>query len=325
LTAILVTGGAGYIGSHACKALARAGFQPVTYDSLINGHERAVCWGPLVKGDIADRQLLTETLRRFDIAAVMHFAAFLDVGESMREPLRYFQNNVTGSLTLFAAMAEAGVPHIVFSSTCAVYGTPARLPLDESHPQAPVNAYGASKLMVEQALRWIEGAHGLTYAALRYFNAAGADPDGEIGEDHHPETHLIPVTLQAALGLRPAIQIYGTDWPTPDGTCVRDYIHVTDLADAHVKALQHLLGGGASLVLNLGTGRGNSVRDVIDAVERVTGRAVPRHETDRRAGDPPILVADPAAARSALGWAAVHSDLDAVVGSAWRWMQRLHT
>jgi UDP-arabinose 4-epimerase len=322
MISILVAGGAGYIGSHACKALARAGFRPVAYDNLVHGHAAAVRWGPLVKGDIADRALLARTIRDYDIAAILHFAAFLEVGESVRLPLKYFQNNVAGSLGLIEAAVEAGVRHIVFSSTAAVFGTPRRVPIDEAHPKAPVNPYGASKLMVEQMLGWIEAAHGITHAILRYFNAAGADPDGEIGEDHHPETHLIPLVLQTALGKRPAIDIFGADWPTPDGTCIRDYIHVTDLADAHVKALQHLLGGGASLALNLGAGRGHSVREVIDTVARVTGRPVPSRETGRREGDPAILVADPTAAKAALGWAPTMSDLDPIVETAWRWTRR---
>jgi UDP-arabinose 4-epimerase len=322
MISVLVAGGAGYIGSHACKALARAGFRPVAYDNLVHGHEAAVKWGPLVTGDIADRKLLAQTIRDHDIQAVMHFAAFLEVGESMRLPLRYFQNNVAGTLALIDAMIETGLKHIVFSSTAAVFGTPTRVPIDEAHPKNPVNPYGASKLMVEQALGWLEAPHGITHAILRYFNAAGADPEGETGEDHHPETHLIPLILQAAAGKRPAIDIYGTDWPTPDGTCIRDYIHVTDLADAHVKALQHLLGGGKSLALNLGTGEGHSVREMIDTVARVTGRAVPSREVGRRDGDPAVLVADPSAARKVLGWVPVMSGLEPIVETAWRWAER---
>jgi len=322
LTSILVTGGAGYIGSHSCKALARAGFEPVTYDSLVHGHEWAVRWGPLVQGDIADKQRLVEVIRRHDIKAIMHFAAFLEVGESMRLPLRYLQNNVAGTVSLLEAAVETGVRHVVFSSTAAVFGTPERVPIDEAHPKAPVNTYGASKLMIEQALHWVEAPHGITHAILRYFNAAGADPDGETGEDHTPETHLIPLILQAAMGQRPAIDIYGTDWPTPDGTCIRDYIHVTDLADAHVKALQHLIGGGKSLSLNLGTGRGHSVREVIDAVGRVTGKPVPARETGRRDGDPAVLVADPGAAQQILGWIPALSDIEPIVETAWRWANR---
>jgi UDP-arabinose 4-epimerase len=322
MASILVTGGAGYIGSHVCKALAGNGFQPIAYDNLSQGHAHAVQWGPLVEGDIADRRLLAETMQRFRVAAVMHFAALIQVGDSMREPLRYLQTNVGGSLTLLQAMVESDVRSIVFSSTCAIYGTPRRLPLDEQHPQAPVNAYGASKMMVEQSLGWAAQAHGLTHAALRYFNAAGADPAGELGEEHEPETHLIPLVLQAACGARPAIDIFGTDWPTPDGTCIRDYVHVCDLADAHLSALRHLLAGGASLAVNLGTGCGYSVLEVIDAVERVTGRPVPRHMTSRRMGDPPVLVADPRLAQTALNWLPRHSDLDQIVQTAWQWLCR---
>ena len=322
MTSILVTGGAGYIGSHVCKALAGNGYEPVAFDNLSHGHAHAVQWGPLVEGDIADHRLLVETMQRFRIAAVMHFAALIQVGDSMRVPLRYLQTNVGGSLTLLQAMLDSQVKSIVFSSTCAIYGTPQRLPLDEQHPHVPVNAYGASKMMVEQSLEWAAHAHGMTYAALRYFNAAGADPAGELGEEHDPETHLIPLVLQAALGLGPAIDIFGTDWPTPDGTCIRDYVHVHDLADAHLSALRHLLDGGASLAVNLGTGRGYSVVEVIDAVERVTGRIVPRRAALRRTGDPPVLVADPRLARTALNWIPRHSDLDQIVQTAWLWSGR---
>jgi UDP-arabinose 4-epimerase len=321
-TSILVTGGAGYIGSHAAKALARAGYEPVTYDNLGRGHREAVKWGPLVVGELADRALLAETLRRHKIAAVMHFAAFAYVGESVAEPALYFRNNVANSLVLLEAMAEAGVGRIVFSSTCATYGLPETMPIAEDAPQHPVNPYGESKLMIERMLHWLGEARGLAFAALRYFNAAGADPDGEIGEAHDPETHLIPLVLDAALGRRAAIDIFGTDYPTPDGTAIRDYIHVHDLAEAHVLALAHLLQGGASLALNLGTGEGHSVRAVIAAAERVTGRPVARRETARRPGDPPILVADARKAQAVLGWTPRRSGLDDIIASAWRWHTR---
>ncbi len=320
---VLVTGGAGYIGSHACKALAQAGFRPVTYDNLLHGHAEVVKWGPLVEGDIGDGRRLTETFREYGIAAVMHFAALINVGESMSHPERYFQNNTANSFTLLEAMRAAEVKHIVFSSTCATYGTPQRVPIDEDHPQSPVNAYGESKLMVEKALAWQARCHGLHYAALRYFNAAGADPEGETGENHDPETHLIPLVLQAALGLRPEIDIYGTDYPTADGTCIRDYIHVQDLAAAHVRAIEHLLTDGGALALNLGTGSGHSVREVIVAAERVTGRSVPYREMPRRDGDPASLVADPAKAQRILGWQPAVSDIDTIVETAWSWTQRL--
>ncbi|HUK61285.1 MAG TPA: UDP-glucose 4-epimerase GalE [Stellaceae bacterium] len=321
-TQILVTGGAGYIGSHAAKALARAGYEPVSYDNLGRGHRTAVRWGPLVEGDLADRALLVATLRRHKIAAVMHFAAFAYVGESVEQPALYFRNNVANSLSLLEAMDEAGVRHIVFSSTCATYGLPDQMPIAEDAPQRPVNPYGESKLMIERMLHWLGPARGLRHVALRYFNAAGADPAGEIGEDHDPETHLIPLVLMAALGRRAAIDIYGTDYPTPDGTAIRDYIHVQDLADAHVLALAHLLKGGDSVALNLGTGSGHSVRAVIEAAERVTGRAIARRETARRPGDPPILVADARKAKAVLGWTPQLSGLDDIIASAWAWHTR---
>jgi UDP-arabinose 4-epimerase len=320
--AILVTGGAGYIGSHACKALAHAGYTPIAFDSLVYGHREAVRWGPLVEGDLADQALVAATLRRFDIAAVMHFAAYAYVGESMAKPELYFRNNVVNSLGLLECMNEAGISRIVFSSTCATYGIPETVPIRETLPQRPVNPYGESKLMVERMLHWYGGAHGLTHAALRYFNAAGADMDCEIGEDHEPETHLIPLVLQAAMGRRPRIDVLGTDYPTPDGTAIRDYIHVQDLAEAHVKALAHLLEGGASLELNLGTGVGHSVREVIAAAERVTGRSIPQRETGRRPGDPPVLVAEASRTREVLGWVPTLSTLDTILASAWAWHNR---
>jgi len=316
---ILVTGGAGYIGSHACKALAKAGYTPIAYDNLVYGHREVVRWGPLVEGDLADAKLLADTLSRFDVAAVIHFAAFAYVGESMVKPQLYFHNNVVNTLTLLDAMLAAKLRHIVFSSSCATYGTPARVPITEDTPQNPVNPYGESKLICERAIHWYGEAHGMTYAALRYFNASGADPEGEIGEAHDPETHLVPLVLATALGRRAQIDIYGTDYPTPDGSAVRDYIHVQDLAEAHVAALARLLGGGTSLAVNLGTGAGHSVREVIDAAERITGRRIARREMPRRAGDPPVLVADVARAKELLGWSARLSDLDSILATAWAW------
>jgi UDP-arabinose 4-epimerase len=318
---ILVTGGAGYVGSHACKALATAGYQPVVYDNMSRGHAQAVRWGPLVEGDLHDRACLVAALRSHEIAAVMHFAAFAYVGESVGEPELYYRNNVGGTLALLAAMREAEVGTIVFSSTCAVYGVPDSVPIRETTPKAPLNPYGETKLAIERALQWYGDAYGLRYAALRYFNAAGADPDGEIGEDHDPETHLIPRVLRAALGHGDPVEIYGIDYPTPDGTAVRDYIHVTDLADAHVRALDYLERGD-SVALNLGTGQGSSVREVIAAVERIAGRPVPRREAARRPGDPPELVADPALVHARLGWRARHSDLDTIVSTALAWETR---
>ncbi len=315
---ILVTGGAGYIGSHAARALAKSGFIPVTYDSLARGHRWAVRWGPLVEGDIGDKAKLLETLRRYEIRAVMHFAAFAYVGESTKQPELYFDNNVTRSLVLLDAAVEAEVRHVVFSSSCATYGSPGRMPITEDTPQLPVNPYGETKLIVERALRWYGAAHDISWAALRYFNAAGADPDGETGEMHSPETHLIPLVLEAALGGGTA-EIYGDDYPTPDGTCVRDYIHVSDLAEAHVGALDYLMKGGASTAMNLGTGQGHSVRQVIAAVEQVTGREVHFRVAPRRAGDPAVLVADPALARKVLSWQPRCSSLESIVRTAEKW------
>jgi UDP-arabinose 4-epimerase len=315
---VLVTGGAGYIGSHAAKALASRGYIPVTYDSLVHGHRWAVQWGPFTEGDIGDKAKLLETIRRYEISAVIHFAAFAYVGESMQRPELYFDNNVAKSLTLLDAVLETGVRNVVFSSSCATYGTPARMPITEDTPQLPVNPYGETKLIVERALRWYGAAHDISWTALRYFNAAGADPDGELGEVHSPETHLIPLVLDSALGLR-TVEVYGDDYPTPDGTCVRDYIHVSDLADAHVRALDYLTQGGASIALNLGTGIGQSVRQVIGAVERVTGRKVPHSVAPRREGDPAVLVADPSLAGKVLGWHPQHSRLESIVSSAWNW------
>ena len=319
---ILVTGGAGYVGAHACKALARAGYRPVTFDSLVYGHEAAVKWGPLEVGDLNDRDRLAQVLRAHRPEAVLHFAAFAYVGESVKDPEKYYLNNVRGTLNLLSALREHDVSKLVFSSTCATYGIPTKVPITEAHPQAPVNPYGATKLIIEGALKDYAAAYGTRHVSLRYFNAAGADPDGEIGEDHDPETHAIPLAILAALGRRPFFEIYGTDYPTDDGTAVRDYIHVSDLASAHVLALQHLLAGGESLALNLGTGTGHSVRQVVAAVESATSRPVPVELGPRRAGDPPALVADPALARERLGWRARYLDLREIVATAAAWLMR---
>jgi UDP-glucose-4-epimerase GalE len=319
---ILVTGGAGYIGAHACKALAKAGYEPVAYDNLVYGHREAVRWGPLIEGDLADRMLLAETIQRHKIAAVMHFAAYAYVGESVEKPEKYFHNNVVNSFGLLETMLATGVKTIVFSSTCATYGLPKTMPIREDTPQHPVNPYGETKLMIERALYWHGVAHGLRHIALRYFNAAGADPTGEIGEAHDPETHLIPLILDAAAGRRAQIDVYGTDYPTADGTAIRDYIHVQDLAEAHVLALRYLENGGESTALNLGTGEGHSVRDTIAAARRITGRAVPSRDTTRRAGDPPVLVADASRARAVLGWTPALASLDRIIETAWAWHQR---
>lgn len=316
---VLVAGGAGYIGSHACKALAAADFVPVAYDNLVHGHREAVRWGPFVEADITDREALRAVLAQYRPIAIMHFAAFTYVGESVSDPQKYYRNNVGGALTLFEEAVAAGIDAVVFSSTAAVYGIPSAVPIPESSATLPINPYGRSKLMMEEILRDFDHAYGLRSVCLRYFNAAGADPDSEIGEDHRPETHLIPRTLMAVTGEVPHLDLFGTDYDTPDGTPIRDYIHVTDLAAAHVRALRHLLEGNASDRFNLGTGRGFSVKEILAAVERVTGKPVPVRVAPRRAGDPPCLVADPSRARQALGLETPHSDLDTVIRSAWRW------
>jgi len=318
--AVLVTGGAGYVGSHACKALARAGFTPVTFDNFSTGNRWAVRFGPLEPGDILDLAALHLAFKRHRPIAVMHFAGAALVGESMREPAFYWRQNLTGTLNLVEACRVHEVGAFVFSSTCAVYGTPERVPIDEEAPKAPINPYGASKLAAERLLADAAMAYGLRFAALRYFNAAGADPEGEIGEHRPVETHLIPLLLDAVLGLRPPLQVLGTDYPTPDGTAIRDYVHVADLAVAHVRALEHLLAGGDSLVCNLGTGEGHSVRQVIEAAERITGRPVPRVEAPRRPGDPPRLVADPGLARERFRLLPSNlAGLERILETAWAW------
>ncbi len=316
---ILVVGGAGYIGSHACKALAHAGYRPVTFDSLVKGHRWAVKWGPLIEGDILDRASLDKAFGDYAPLGILHFAAFIEVSESVENPGKYYRNNVAGTLSLLEAARDHGCMNFVFSSTAATYGEPVEVPIPVTHPQKPINPYGWTKLMMEQILRDFDRAHGIRHASLRYFNAAGADPDGEIGELHDPESHLIPLVIQALLGRRPRVNIYGTDYPTPDGTAIRDYIHVTDLAEAHVKALELLLAGSGSFALNMGTGSGHSVREVIDAVERVSGKPVPVAETDRRPGDAPVLVADGSAAYDMLDWRPNITALDLIVETALRW------
>lgn len=319
---VLVTGGAGYIGSHACKALSKAGYLPVTFDSLVYGHEWAVKWGPLERGDILDRARVDDLMAQYRPIAIMHFAAFAYVGESVSDPGKYYRNNVAGSLNLLESARDHGVDKFIFSSTCATYGVPDRLPITEDTPQRPINPYGASKLMVERMLADFDAAHGLRSIALRYFNAAGADPDGEIGEWHEPETHLVPLVLDAASGRRPGVTVFGADYDTPDGTCIRDYIHVTDLANAHVQALGALEMGSQSTVYNLGNGEGFSVLDVVHAVERVTGLTVPASRGDRRVGDPAALVSDAALARDELGWQPQITSIDDIVRTAWAWHQK---
>lgn len=316
-----MTGGAGYIGSHAAKALTQAGYEVVVFDNLVAGHREAVRFGPFVEGDITDLDAVRQAIRAHGVSAVMHFAAFLDVGESVREPVKYYRNNVTGAITVLEAMALEGVKAFVFSSTCATYGEPIETPISETHPQRPINSYGESKLAIERALPHFERAHGIHSVALRYFNAAGADPDGEIGEDHSPEIHIIPRAIDAATGGR-GLQVFGDDYPTPDGTCLRDYIHVTDLADAHVKALASIFETRTSRIYNLGTGHPHSVREVIEAVERVTGKPVPWTLGPRRAGDPAVLYAAPDKARRELKWTPRFPDLDAIVRTAWNWHQQ---
>lgn len=318
---VLVIGGAGYIGSHTVRHLSRAGHETWVYDTLEQGHLLACPSGKFVQGSLLDRPLLEETLRSHKIEAVMHFAAYALVGESVTEPAKYYQNNVVGTLSLLEAMRATGIKRIVFSSTCAIYGIPEKVPMTEDLPKQPVNPYGATKLMIERALSDYSTAYGIGYAALRYFNAAGASSDGDLGEDHDPESHLIPLVLQVALGQRPHITIFGDDYPTPDGSCIRDYIHVDDLADAHIRALEKL-GDGSQLQLNLGTGKGYSVKEVIDTCRKVTGHPIPAVIGPRRAGDPPELVADPSKAWQILGWKAHRSDLQTIVSDAWRWHSR---
>jgi UDP-arabinose 4-epimerase len=321
MTSILVTGGAGYIGSHTCKALHQAGFTPVVYDNLSRGNAEAAKWGELVVGDLADRSLLRETLSRHRPAAVVHFAAFAYVGESNESPALYYRNNVGGTAELLAAMHDCDVRHIVFSSSCAVYGVPRAVPIVEQNPFNPVNPYGATKMLCEHMLRDCAANSTLSFMALRYFNAAGADPDGEIGECHVPETHAIPLLLDAAAGDSPTFTIFGDDYPTADGTCIRDYIHVADLADAHVRAVRELLRGTESAAVNIGTGRGWSVRELVDIARKVTGRDVPVRIGPRRPGDPPALVSDPALARTRLGWSPRYADVAQQVAHAWAWRQ----
>lgn len=315
---VLVTGGAGYIGSHACKELAKAGHIPVVFDNLRTGYLWSVKWGPFEHGDICDGVALMDAMRRHQPDAVMHFAALAYVGESMVRPDLYYRTNVVGTLTLLEAMRIQGLTKLVLSSSCATYGSAPVMPITEDTPQVPVNPYGRSKLIVEQIVRDACMAHGLDAVALRYFNAAGSDPDGMIGEEHDPETHLLPLILKTALGLRPAIDVYGDDYSTPDGTCVRDFVHVCDLAAAHVAALERAPKGFSAY--NLGTGHGSSVREAIEAARRVTGKPIPVRDLPRRAGDPAILVADSTLAQVALGWEPKRSDLPTMIGDAWAWM-----
>jgi UDP-glucose 4-epimerase len=324
---ILVTGGAGYIGSHAVLALKQAGYGVIILDNLVYGHRdiaEQVLQVELIQGDTGDRPLLDNLFATRDIAAVMHFAAYAYVGESVTNPDKYYRNNFVGTLTLLEAMQAANLQKFVFSSTCATYGVPKTVPIPEDHPQDPINPYGATKLMIERVLSDFDKAYAFKSVCFRYFNAAGADPAGRLGEDHNPETHLIPLVLQTALGKRASVSIFGTDYPTPDGTCVRDYIHVADLAQAHVLGLEYLLQGGDSTLFNLGNGNGFSVKEVIDVAQQVTGREIPVVECDRRPGDPPALVGSSDRAKEILGWNPQYADLHAIITHAWNWHQKRH-
>ena len=323
LTNVLVTGGAGYIGSHCCKELRGRGFNPITFDNLVHGFEDYVRWGDLYKGDLANPQEIASCFEKYPIEAVIHFAAYINVGESVSDPLKYYENNVRNSIHLLQVAKTHEVNKLIFSSSAAVYGTPESTPIDEEHPLKPINSYGRGKQMVEEILADCEAAYGLQYHSLRYFNAAGADPEGDSGEKHNPETHLIPLILDVAVAKSKDIKIFGNDYPTADGTCIRDYIHVTDLARAHVLALECLLDGAGSDIFNLGIGRGYSVREVVDRVARITGRDIATVDVDRRPGDPPVLVASSAKARQSLNWQPEYTNLDDIIQTAWNWHRRL--
>ncbi len=317
--AVMVVGGAGYIGSHVAKLLEAEGYLPVVFDNLDRGNRAALKWGEFVEGDLADRELIRETLLKYSISSVMHFAAYAYVGESVRMPGLYYRNNVSNTLNLLEAMREVQSEYFIFSSSCATYGEPLSTPITEEHPQQPINPYGFTKLAVERMLADFDFADGFKHVNLRYFNAAGADPEGEIGEAHDPEPHLIPLAIEAAMGKRPHLAIFGTDYPTPDGTCIRDYIHVSDLARAHVLALKYLHDGGESRSFNLGNGQGYSIRQVIDTVQEVSGTEIPIVEALRRPGDPAILVGSSELIKATLGWEPQYPDLKTIVETAWNW------
>jgi len=316
---ILVVGGAGYIGSHMCKYLANNGYTPIAFDNLVYGHRQAVKYGPFIEGSIGDSKLIRHVFSEYQIAAVMHFAAFCYVGESVREPAKYYRNNVADTLNLLEAMVERNVNNFIFSSSCATYGEPVEIPITEQHPQNPINPYGKTKFMVEQILDDFKDAYGLESVCLRYFNAAGADPDGELGEDHEPETHLIPLVLQTALGQRAEIDIFGDDYPTKDGTCIRDYIHINDLSQAHFLALEKLLNGHPGGKYNLGNGNGYSVKEVIKVARNVTGETIPSKNVERRPGDPAMLIGSSEKAVKELGWKPQFPNLDTIIETAWKW------
>jgi UDP-glucose 4-epimerase len=319
---ILIVGGAGYIGSHMCKYLSKNGYLPIVLDNLSRGHEKAVKWGPLIEGSISDRNILKRVFSEHRIDAVMHYAAYSYVGESVTDPSMYYQNNLADTICLLSEMVEAEIKNIVFSSSCAVYGEPEEIPITENHPKNPVNPYGWTKYMVEQVLNDFKYAYGVESVSLRYFNAAGADPEGELGEDHNPETHLIPIAIQAALGKREEIRIYGNNYPTHDGTCIRDFIHVEDLAESHLLALNRLLNGKGGGTYNLGNGEGYSVREVIDITRRITGKPIRDRVVDRRDGDPAVLVGSSDKAKNELGWNPRFPDLESIVETAWHWHQK---
>lgn len=319
---ILIVGGAGYIGSEINKELNKSGYQTVVFDSLVSGHKEAVKWGEFVQGDLANLEDIRGVFEKYSIEAVFNFAAFIEVGESVKDPQKYYFNNLVNTLNLLKVMKEFSVNKIIFSSTAATFGEPKYTPIDEKHPQWPINPYGWTKLMIERVFSDYDTAYGLRYVALRYFNACGANEEADIGENHNPESHLIPLVLDAAIGKRENIKIFGTDYPTPDGTCVRDYIHVEDLASAHLLALKHLLDGGESKQYNLGNGKGFSVREVIEAVKKVTGKEFAVVEDVRRPGDPPVLVATSEKIRNELGWMPKYTDIEAIVATAWKWHQK---
>jgi UDP-glucose 4-epimerase len=313
---ILVTGGAGYVGSHTCLALAERGYTPIVYDNLVNGHREFVHWGPLEEGDVRDRERLEQFIRSYRPAAIIHFAGLIEVAESLSNPIVFFDNNVSGSVTLFAAALKEGIDKVVFSSTCATYGIPKEIPMRESHPQLPISPYGTSKLLVEQILRDLDTYQGLRSVILRYFKAAGADMKGRIGEWHNPESHVIPIAIDVARGKRSLFRVYGSDYPTSDGTCIRDFVHVADLADAHARSIDYLVAGGTRIALNLGTGRGTSVKQLVHAIEKISNNRLPIEMATRREGYPPELVADNTKAKITLRWQPVH-ELGSIVKSAW--------
>ena len=321
MTNVLVTGGAGYIGSHTCLALAQNGYTPVAFDNLVNGHREFAQWGPFEQGDVRDRKRLDQVISVYRPVAIIHFAGLIEIAESVTDPIAFFDNNLSGSLTLFAAALRAGIDKVVFSSTCATYGVPQEIPMRETHPQLPISPYGTSKLLVERVLHELDAYKEFRSVILRYFNAAGADVDGRIGEWHNPESHVVPIAIEVAQGRRAVFKINGSDYPTPDGSCIRDFVHVSDLADAHVRSIEYLLSEGESVALNVGTGRGTSVKELVKVVEMISKKQLPIEFGARREGDPAELIADNAQAMNRLGWKPRH-DLNSIVGSAWNWHLR---